>query len=98
MTTRRRISALLLAATVFFILLFSSVFPSVHFHHPCTHHHCPICEQILRCDQLVSSLEDVTFFVTVCFLPGISLFFCPPVFTGAKRMKSLVTLKVKLTH
>lgn len=98
MITRRRILALSLAAAVFFVVLFSSVFPSVQSHHVCTHHHCSTCEQILLCEQTVHSLGDVAFFVAVLFVWVLFRFLCPSVFVEGKRIESLVTLKVKLSH
>ena len=53
MEAKKRIIAILLAATVLFVMLYSALFIAAEADHDCVGENCPICYQINVCQRCV---------------------------------------------
>ena len=97
MEKKKRIIAILLAVTVFFVMLYSALFIAVEADHDCVGEDCPICYQIDVCKNVLKNLSlavaaaafAAAFTYTLC--RGIS------VCTDCVQSYTLVSLKVKLS-
>lgn len=98
MTKKTRILALLAAVIVCSVMLFSSVFVVTNAGHDCTGEDCPICDQIHTCENTLKTLSNaapviaLAIVFTYSFLAGHSLL------TAGKWVRTLISLKVKLSN
>ena len=98
MTKNKRVPALLIAAAVCFVMLFSSVFIVVNTGHDCTGESCPICCQINLFENTLKTLSNTFPAIALALALTYSVLACLSVFTAARQTESLVTLKVKLSN
>ena len=97
MMTKKRISALLLAALFLFVMLWSSAYIAAEAGHDCTGENCPVCYQINICRSTIKTLSlfvaAAAFFAAFIYMPCRFIFAC----MGVMQSYTLVSLKVKLS-
>ena len=97
MEKKKRIIAILLAVTVFFVMLYSALFIVVHAEHDCVGENCPICYQIDVCQNALKNLSLAV--SAAAFAAAFTYTLCRSISSCAAVIPSytLVSLKVKLT-
>ncbi len=97
MTRKKRILALLIAAAVFFVMIFSALYIAAESNHNCIGENCPICCQINACRNTLKNLSSAVF--TAAFAAAFTYFLCRSISacTNITPSFTLVSLKVKLT-
>ena len=97
MEKKKRIIAILLAVTVFFVMLYSALFIVVHAGHDCVGENCPICYQISVCRNTLKNLSLAV--SAAAFAAAFTYTLCRSISACADVTPSytLVSLKVKLT-
>ena len=98
MTGKKRFTAGVLAAVIFFVMLFSVCYVAAETHHDCTGENCMICYQINAC---INTLKITVLALTAVALALSAIY---SVVTASKDDDSvsfdttLVSLKVKLSN
>ena len=98
MEAKKRIIAILLAATVLFVMLYSALFIAAEADHDCVGENCPICYQINVCQNMLKN-----FSLAVCpavFSAAFTYILCRSISarTDYAQSYTLVSLKVKLSN
>ncbi len=97
MTKQKRLAALLVAAAVLFIMLFSALYIAAEVHHDCTGEDCRVCTLICLCQNALKNLSlaiCAAAFSAVLVSAFRKILSCSRFFTWKS---SPVTLKVKLS-
>ncbi len=97
MEKKKRIIAILLAVTVFFVMLYSAFFIVAHARHDCVGENCPICYQIDVCKNVLKNLSLAV--AAAAFAAAFTYTLCRSISacTAVIPSYTLVSLKVKLT-
>ncbi len=97
MAKKKRIISLVIAAAVFFAMLYSALYIAAEANHDCVGENCPICYQINICKNTLKNLSLAV--CAVAFAAAFTHALCRSVSSGADVTQSytLVSLKVKLT-
>ena len=97
MEKKTRIAALLLAATVLLVMLYSALFIAAEADHDCVGENCPICYQINVCQNALKNLSLAV--CAVAFAAAFTYTLCRSISACADVIPSytLISLKVKLT-
>ncbi|MBR1730824.1 MAG: hypothetical protein IJ725_00095 [Ruminococcus sp.] len=98
MTKRTRIIALLLAAAVLFVMLFSLFVIAAEAQHNCHGDDCPICELVALCENLVKGLSLTLVIITLIVALALMRRFCKEDRECGEIRNTPVLLKVKLTN
>ena len=97
MTKQKRLAALLVAAAVLFVMLFSAFYIAAEAHHDCAGEDCPVCTLICLCRNTLKNLSlaicAAAFSAMLVSTVG-KVLSCGRFFT---RKSSPVALKVKLS-
>lgn len=98
MAKTRRISAILTASIVCFIILFSSYYITTSSHHHCIGEKCKVCFQINAYESALKSMSETV--TTFAFAVGIAYtsLICLRLFFVDRCSESLITLKVLLLN
>lgn len=96
-TKKKRIISLVLAAAVFFAMLYSALYIAAEANHDCVGENCPICYQINVCKNTLKNLSLAV--CAVAFAAAFTHTLCRSISSCANVTQSytLVSLKVKLT-
>lgn len=98
MEKKKRGVAILLAATVLLVMLYSALFIAAEADHDCVGENCPICYQIDVCHNMLEN-----FSLAICpavFAAAFTYILCRSISTHTDYAQSytLVSLKVKLSN
>lgn len=97
MRKKMKIAAILLAVTVFVVMLFSALFIAAEADHECIGNGCPICCQISACRDTLKNLSLAVFAAAVTAAFSYTLYRTVSVFADTLSSRTLISLKVKLT-
>ena len=97
MTKKKRIISLIVAVTVFFVMLYSVLYIAAEANHDCVGENCPICYQISVCENTLKNLSLAV--CAVAFAAAFTYTLCRSISACADVTPTytLVLLKVKLT-
>lgn len=98
MTKSKRGWAIFTAVAVLFVMLFSVFYIAMEANHHCIGDECPVCQQIVMCENAVNNLSLALVFVAVVTAIFLLKRHIELAFISVCKYATLVTLKVKLTN
>ena len=98
MTRQKRVVALLLAMVVCIVMIFSILFISFEAQHHCAGENCKICYQLDECSQAIRQLVFVAMLGILLLEASVWFYSTVTSSTSAKRIFSLILLKVELLN
>ncbi|MDO4938577.1 MAG: hypothetical protein Q4E54_01280 [Lachnospiraceae bacterium] len=98
MSDKKRVSAMLLAIAVLFVMLFSAFYIAKEADHDCCGGDCSICYQISVCESTLKSVGQAIGMITLAIFVGVFVLLHLSYINKPARHSSPVTLKVKLSN
>ena len=97
MSKKNCVLTVLLAAAVLFVMLSSVLFIAIEADHDCVGDGCPICAQIVVCENSLQSVGQAVAFMSLAPIIGSFMISLPALAKKQAYNTSLVSLKVKLS-
>lgn len=95
---KKRIIAIVMAVVYIFVIFSAALYISSEAGHKCIGDHCPVCEYISYCENILSSVSTVLIIAVVIALMVLLRIICPKFSTTTLQFSNPIYLKVKLLN
>ncbi len=96
--TKKRVFAIVIAAALLFVVLFSALYITKNSVHKCSQDNCPVCEQLEICENTLQTLALAAVLIAAVLFVGVLRERVFDADLGCLVFSTPVSLKVKLSN